>query len=111
MMTRDTSRTADHFFGLHISLIRHCVETYIQDAVKIRTAYCPQCGAQSRAGGDGYFFCEICGSVMGAAQNMTRYPIPQAEAYYSLPNAARCPYCQAAVGMLNGKCLRCGQPA
>jgi len=48
---------------------------------------------------------------MPSAQNMTLYPIPQAENYYSQTNAPRCPYCQAAVGYHNGKCLRCGQPA
>ncbi len=111
MLTRNTSRSADHFFGLHISLIRHCIDSYLQEAGAVRTAYCPQCGTQSRAGGQGFFFCETCGSVMPSAQNMTLYPIPQAENYYSQTNAPRCPYCQAAVGYHNGKCLRCGQPA
>ncbi len=110
MITRDTSRSADHFFGVHISLIRQCIDTVLADLQTTKAAYCAQCGSQSRAGGLGYFFCEVCGAVMPAAQGITRYPIPQAEPFYAPANAPRCPHCQAVTGSHNGKCLRCGQP-
>ncbi len=111
MMTRNTSRSADHYFGLHINLIRQCIEATLNDLAATKAVYCHECGSLSRAGGIGYFFCEVCGSTLPAAQSVTRYPIPQAEVFYAQPNAARCPYCQAVVGYHNGKCLRCGQPA
>ncbi len=110
MMTRDTSRSADHFFGLHISLIRQCIDTVLSDLSTARGAYCPQCGSLSRAGGMGYFFCEVCGGVLPAASGVTRHPIPQAEPLYVPAGATRCPHCQAVAGAHNGKCLRCGQP-
>ncbi|MDX2161817.1 MAG: trypsin-like peptidase domain-containing protein [bacterium] len=111
MMTRNTSRNADHYFGLHINLIRQCIDTLVTDLASARTAYCPQCGTQSRAGGLGYFFCEVCGATMPQSLSVTRYPIPQAESYYAPANAPRCPHCQAASGFHAGKCVRCGQAA
>jgi hypothetical protein len=111
MMTRNTSRNSSHYFGLHISLIRQCIDTYLNEINTAKVAYCPHCGSNSRAGGQGFFFCDVCGAVMPASANVARYPIPQAESYYN-PISARgihCTRCSAAVGFHNGVCLRCGQ--
>ncbi|MFN8562628.1 MAG: hypothetical protein U0703_13660 [Anaerolineae bacterium] len=40
---------------------------------------------------------------------MTRYPIPQAEAYYET-GRIRCNVCGSFAGIYNGVCVRCGNP-
>ncbi len=109
MMTRNTSRTSAHLFGLHISIIRRMVDTYLREARAESRAYCPSCGNNSRAVGAGYFYCEVCGSVSPQAQALPRYPIPQAEAFYE-SGRIRCAVCGSLAGIYNNACLRCGQP-
>ena len=109
MMTKNTSRTSGHMFGLHIAAIKRMVDTYLREARAEARVYCPHCGNNSRAVGAGYFYCEQCGSVTPAAENMQRYPIPQAESYYET-GRARCTVCNSTAGIYNNVCLRCGQP-
>ena len=109
MMTRNTSRTSGHMFGLHIAAIRRMVDTYLREARAEARVYCPHCGNNSRAVGAGYFYCEQCGSVTPAAESMARYPIPQAEAFYE-SGRVRCTACNSTAGIYNNVCLRCGQP-
>jgi len=107
MMTKDTSRTSGHMFGLHIAAIKRMVDTYFREARTEARVYCPHCGNNSRAVGAGYFYCEQCGSVTPPAENMQRYPIPQAETYYET-SRARCTNCNSTAGIYNNVCLRCG---
>ncbi len=109
MMTRDTSRTSAHMFGLHIAAIRRMVDAYLTESQGERRVYCPDCGNASRAAGAGFFYCEQCGATIPQAQNVNRYPIPQADAYYQ-PNHVHCTVCGSTGGIYNGVCLRCGQP-
>jgi hypothetical protein len=109
MMTRNTSRTSAHLFGLHISMIRRVLDTYLREARAESRVYCPNCGNNSRAVGAGYFYCEACGGVTPAAQNVARYPIPQAEAFYE-SGRVRCTVCGSLAGIYNNACLRCGSP-
>jgi ribosomal protein L37AE/L43A len=109
MMTRNTGRRSAYFYGVHIAAIRRSLETFVLEAQMEHRVYCPACGAHSRAGGAGYFYCEGCGSVLPAAQHMRRYPVPQAEAYYTI-GGAQCMRCGARVGFYKGHCLCCGQP-
>ncbi len=109
MMTKNTSRTSGHMFGLHISAIRRMVDTYLREAQTESRVYCPSCGNASRAAGAGFFYCEQCGSTTPQALNISRYPIPQAEAYYE-SGRIRCVACGSMAGIYNGICLRCGQP-
>ena len=109
MMTRNTSRTSGHMFGLHIAAIRRMVDTYLREARAEARVYCPHCGNNSRAVGAGYFYCEQCGSATPAAESMARYPIPQAEAFYE-SGRVRCTACNSTAGIYNNVCLRCGQP-
>lgn len=108
MATRDTARNSGHYFALHIAAIRSRLETYLAELRTEARAYCPTCGTGSRAGGAGFFFCETCGSTMPRAQNIPRYPLPQAEYYYA-SSGIRCARCGAQVGFHDGRCLRCGQ--
>lgn len=109
IVTRLTSGVSPHLFGLHISLIRQCVEDYMREAQNERRVYCPDCGSLSRAAGAGFFYCEVCGSVTPGARGMNRYPAPQADAYYGA-NTVPCRICGARAGYHNNQCLRCGQP-
>lgn len=110
MMTRNTSRASGHLYGVHIGAVRRCVEWYQREAAE-RRVYCPTCGAVSRAGAAGFFYCETCGGTLPAARHVTRYPVPQADAFYA-PNAVRCtnPNCGALAPFYSGRCLRCGRP-
>jgi hypothetical protein len=56
----------------------------------------------------GYFYCEVCGSTLPIAVNVARHPVPQAAALYE-PGSIRCIHCNAASGIYQGRCLRCGQ--
>ena len=109
MMTKNTSRTSAHLFGVHISAIRRLVDDYLREAQAESRVYCPDCGNNSRAVGAGFFYCEQCGGVSPQAQTMTRYPIPQAEAYYET-GRVRCNACGSLAGIYNGVCVRCGNP-
>lgn len=110
MITHNTSRNSNYYFGVTITRIRQCVDQYLAEVANTKVSYCPQCGSNSRAGGIGFFYCETCGSVTPAAATTTRYPIPQAEAYYTPADARgiQCTNCTAATGFYNGACLRCG---
>jgi hypothetical protein len=109
MITRNTGRQSGYLYGLHIAAIRRCLETLLVEAQTENRLYCPSCGNNSRAGGAGYFYCEVCGSTMPQAQHLARYPIPQAEVFYGT-TGAQCTRCGARAGLYNGRCLRCGQP-
>lgn len=109
MMTKNTSRTSAHLFGVHISAIRRLVDEYLREARAESRVYCPDCGNNSRAVGAGFFYCEQCGGTSPQAQMMTRYPIPQAEAYYET-GRIRCNVCGSFAGIYNGVCVRCGNP-
>jgi ribosomal protein L37AE/L43A len=108
MATRNTARNSGHYFALHIASIRARLDAYLAELRTEARAYCPTCGTGSRAGGAGFFFCETCGSTMPRVQNIPRYPLPQAEYYYS-SSGIRCSRCGAQVGFHDGRCLRCGQ--
>jgi hypothetical protein len=108
MITRSTSQTSDYFYGLNIYAIRAAVERYHVEQVNVRRTYCPACGSASAAGGAGQFYCEVCGTTLPAAQNIARYPVPQAAAYYER-GTARCVACGSAAGIYSGRCLRCGK--
>lgn len=109
MMTKNTSRTSGHMFALHVSAIRRMLDTFVREARAESRVYCPECGNASRAVGAGFFYCEQCGSTTPQARNMTRYPIPQAEAYYET-GRIRCTVCGSMAGIYNNQCMRCGQP-
>lgn len=109
MATRDTARNSGHYFGLHIATIRARADAYLEEAQVENRAYCASCGAGSKAGVMGFFYCETCGSVMSTARHVQRYPVPQAEALYET-SRIRCTRCGAQAGFHGGRCLRCGQP-
>ena len=108
MMTGNTSRNSGHAYVLHIAAIRARLQGYLDELRSEARAYCPSCGANSRAGGAGFYYCEACGGMMPRAQYVTRQPLPQAEYYYGV-SGIRCTQCGSQSGMYNGKCLRCGQ--
>jgi len=108
MMTKNTSRTSGHLFGVHIASIRRLAETTVQEALREQRIYCPGCGNASRAVGAGFFYCEQCGDITPAAQNVRRYPIAGAEAYYET-GRIRCTACGSLAGIHNNVCVRCGQ--
>lgn len=105
LMTDNTSRTSDHRYGLHITAIRRALETWLAEA-RERRAYCPTCGASSRAGAAGLHYCETCGGVMPAARSAVRVPQTGTELYY--PRGAMCAACRGEIGFYGGHCLRCG---
>jgi hypothetical protein len=109
MMTRNTGRQSAYLYGIHIGAIRRCLEMFLLEKQTENRTYCPSCGASSRAGGAGYFYCETCGGTLPQAHHLARYPIPQAEAYYGA-NSSQCTRCGARAGLYKGRCLRCGQP-
>jgi hypothetical protein len=107
MMTKNTSRTSAHLSGVHINAIRRVVDDYLREARTESRVYCPDCGNNSRAAGAGFFYCEQCGAATPQARMMTRYPVPQAEAYYTT-GRVRCNVCGSFAGIYNGACVRCG---
>ncbi|QPC82207.1 trypsin-like peptidase domain-containing protein [Phototrophicus methaneseepsis] len=111
MATRNTSRTNDYIYGLHISLVFQCVEQYtyeLQQTQGQRTTYCAQCGHISRAPQYSAFYCETCGSVLPASKDVTRYPQTNTDALYQENMHRPCIKCQAQVGYYDSRCLRCG---
>lgn len=109
MMTRNTGRQSAFLYGVHITAIRRCLDVYLQESLTDLRTYCPACGGDSRAGGVGLFYCEMCGAVLPQAVHLPRYPNPQAESYYGALGT-QCTRCGARVGFYKGHCLRCGQP-
>ncbi len=107
MITTATGRTSGYLYGLHIATIRASLEAVYHELRGERRTYCPACGALSLAGGAGLAYCESCGGVLPHAQQMARYPQPRASAFYDA-NGARCTTCGSAVGLHQGRCLRCG---
>jgi hypothetical protein len=108
MTTCFSLASSSYLYGIHISAIRRAAESARAEAAAERLRYCPNCGSGSRAAGQGYFYCEVCGSVTPEARSVRRYPVPTAAAYYEPVGKARCPQCNATVGSHNGHCLRCG---
>jgi ribosomal protein L37AE/L43A len=109
MATRNTARNSGHYFALHIAAIRAQVDEFLALSRAENRAYCPTCGAASKAGVMGFFYCETCGATLPNARHTARYPLPQAEALYET-GRVRCTRCGAHVGFHQGRCLRCGQP-
>jgi hypothetical protein len=108
MMTKNTSRTSAHVFGVHISAILRALEAYGREIRSARRIYCPECGNNSAALGAGFFYCDQCGSVIPAARDLQRVPIPGAEAYYET-SRDRCTACGSFAGIYHNACLRCGE--
>ena len=110
MMTKNTSRTSGHMFGVHVAAIRQKVDQYVREAQAEKRIYCPECGNASRAAGAGFFYCEQCGGITPPARAMQRYPIPQADAYYESGRIC-CVVCGSTAGLYQNTCLRCGSSA
>ncbi|MCK6580896.1 MAG: serine protease [Anaerolineae bacterium] len=109
IMSRSASlASAAYLYGIHISTLRRLTESTLADLRGERRRYCPDCGNASRAAGAGYFYCEQCGAPSPEARQTRRYFAPQAAAYYEPSGRARCVSCNAAVGIHNNRCLRCG---
>jgi hypothetical protein len=109
MLTRNMSRSSSYVYGLHVSALYKCLETYNQEmAADANRVYCPSCGHNSRAISVGAFYCEVCGSVLPQARQVTRFPLPQTAAFYGENMYQPCPHCGARLGYYDGKCLRCG---
>lgn len=109
MLTRNISHTSGYIFGLHIASIQRSVDNYIQELrLDPNRVYCPSCGYLSRASNVGAFYCEVCGGTLPFAQEVTRFPIPQAEVFYGENMHTPCRHCGSRLGYYNGRCLRCG---
>jgi hypothetical protein len=108
MMTKNTSRTSAHLFGLHIAAILRAVEAFGREARAAVRIYCPECGNNSAALGAGFYYCDQCGSVTPAARAMARAPIPGEEAYYET-GRVQCTACGSFAGIYRDACLRCGE--
>jgi len=109
MLTKNASRSSGYLYGLHIAALLKCVETYVQEmTMDPQRVYCPCCGYVSRAAAVGAFYCEVCGGVLPPAVQSTRFPFPQAAAFYGENMHQPCRHCGARVGYYNGACLRCG---
>lgn len=110
MLTKNIDRSSGCVYGLHIAAIYRLVEQFRQEMSTNRNAvYCPGCGSLSRAAAAGGYYCEVCGSTMPQAQNITRLSQPQLVGFYFENSRITCTQCGANVGFHNGKCLRCGQ--
>ncbi len=108
MMTKNTSRTSSHLFGLHISAIRKGMDAYLQEAREPRV-YCSSCGSRARSGLTGYAYCEVCGTVLSYMQNQRRVRKPEGDYLYEAGSVLRrCSHCGTAPSF-GGRCLRCGQ--
>lgn len=108
MITKNTSRTSAHVFGLHIHAIRRAVENHDRELRSASRIYCPECGSSSAALGAGFYYCDQCGSTTPAARSMARAPIPGAESYYET-NRVACTTCGSFTGIYHDVCLRCGE--
>jgi hypothetical protein len=110
IMTRNTARSADHYFGVTVRAIRALVAATLRELASDPRTYCPSCGSSSRALTAGYFYCEVCGAVGSAAAGIARTPLNGIETVYAV-GGAPCATCGAAAGAYQGKCLRCGGAA
>ncbi len=109
MLTRNANRTSAYVFALSIDTIYRHAEQFRQESQKQPTmTYCPHCGNLSRAGGAGGYYCEICGGILPAAENVARYELPHLAQYYNENAHRACGNCGARVGYYDGFCLRCG---
>lgn len=109
MLTHNLSRSSGYFYGLQITSILKALEAYSQEmAQDNQRAYCPCCGYASRAPGVRLFYCEVCGGTLPYAQQVTRFPVPQAANFYGDNTQRECPHCGSRIGYYNGACLRCG---
>jgi hypothetical protein len=109
MLTRNTGIVnTDHCYGLHMSTIRQCLETFRQEAASQRV-YCPHCGSYVQAPLGGGHYCEVCGAVSPRSEGLVRVPNSQTARYYMEYNPRACIHCNAHVGFYNGTCLRCGR--
>lgn len=110
MITRNISSASPDLYGVHISAIRQCVDTFLQEMQQEpNRTYCISCGSASIAAAAGGDYCDVCGGVMPQAQNITRIYRPQMVAHYSRNPSAPCTICGAQVGFYSHRCLRCGQ--
>jgi S1-C subfamily serine protease len=109
MLTRNTSRSSNHVFGVHITAISRGLEIYINEMRSDpNRVYCPGCGSLSRAPSVRGFYCEVCGCVLPHARDVTRFPVAQADVLYGENNVMGCPHCGSHSGFYADKCLRCG---
>ena len=108
MLTRNTTSNSNHCYGLHISAIRQCLETFRQETTTQRL-YCPHCGSYVQAPVGGGHYCEVCGAVTPRSEGLVRVPNPQTARYYAEFGRMPCIHCNAQVGFYNGTCLRCGR--
>ncbi len=110
MMTRNMSRSSNHYYGVHITYIYTLVQKYIQEIqYTSNRQYCPHCGFASMVAAYGGFYCENCGGVLPYALNQQRFPQPQLGQLYGEGKYMPCPHCQATIGTYNQLCLRCGR--
>ncbi len=110
MMTRNMSRSSNHYYGVHITYIYTLVQRYIQEIqYTSNRQYCPHCGFASMVAAYGGFYCENCGGVLPYALHQQRFPQPQLGQLYGEGQYMPCPHCQATIGTYNQLCLRCGQ--
>lgn len=109
MLTRNTAVGTEMFYGLHVALIRNCVESLRQENLEGGRIYCLHCGSGSRAVAAGGYYCEVCGAVTPRAENIVRFPQPQLQAYYYTHDRVACRHCNATVGFHKNMCLRCGR--
>ncbi|NWF70264.1 MAG: hypothetical protein HXY40_14350 [Chloroflexi bacterium] len=109
MLTRNSSRSSQHLFGLHINAILRALEYYVNELrADANRVYCPACGGLSRAPSVRGFYCEYCGTVLPHASEITRFPVAQADTLYGENNVSACPHCGSRSGIYGDRCLRCG---
>ncbi|GAB4529118.1 MAG: hypothetical protein OHK0046_48710 [Anaerolineae bacterium] len=109
MLTHNANRTSPFVYALTMSAIYRAVGQYLQEnSMAQRHLYCPNCGARSRAGGAGAFYCETCGGLLPHARRMARYQLPQFAGFYDQNSHTACPNCGTRVGFYRDVCLRCG---
>ncbi len=109
MLTKNKRSEANMCYGLHLSEIYRALELFRQEQQQAQHSghYCHNCGAYSRVGGMGGFYCETCGGTLPYAVAQARLPQPHLiQAYGEIYSP--CPSCGARVGYFNNACLRCG---
>jgi DNA-directed RNA polymerase subunit RPC12/RpoP len=63
----------------------------------------------SQAAGAGGYYCEVCGTTMPFAENVSRIRMPQITALYEENSPVRCNNCRSQAGIYLDRCLRCGK--
>ena len=110
MMTKNTSRTSAHMFGVHISRDPAHGRYLSARSARRKPRLLPGLRQQQPRRRSGLLLLRAVWQRHAArAQTMQRYPIPQAEAYYET-GRIRCIVCGSTAGIYNSVCLRCGQP-